>query len=381
MPINPPSNSFTPPSITLLSWRQLWRDLRAGELRLLVVAVVLAVAALTAVGFFADRLNAGLARDARQLLGGDALLSSDKPTPEVFAQQAQALGLAQARTVTFPSMARAPNAQGGAARLVAVKAVSQAYPLRGTLRVQNTNGSADEAATGGPAPGTVWLEQAVLDSLALKVGDALLLGDASLQIARIITIEPDRGAGFMSFSPRVMLSEQDLPATGLIQPASRVTYRLAVASPRQNDAEVKRFVEWAEGEIKSKQLRGLRVESLDAGRPEMRQTLDRAEKFLNLVALLSALLAAVAVAIASRDFAQRRLNDCAMLRVLGQSQRRIAAQYWIEFSAVGLFGSLLGVLLGWAVHHVFVWLLAGLVDGRLPPASLFGPHFGVWAWA
>ncbi|MFM2449578.1 MAG: hypothetical protein RIS44_2028 [Pseudomonadota bacterium] len=377
MPINPPSNSFTPPSITLLSWRQLRRDLRAGELRLLVVAVVLAVAALTAVGFFADRLNAGLARDARQLLGGDALLSSDKPTPEVFAQQAQALGLAQARTVTFPSMARAPDAQGGAARLVAVKAVSQAYPLRGTLRVQNTNGSADEAATGGPAPGTVWLEQAVLDSLALKVGDALLLGDASLQIARIITIEPDRGAGFMSFSPRVMLSEQDLPATGLIQPASRVTYRLAVASPRQNDAEVKRFVEWAEGEIKSKQLRGLRVESLDAGRPEMRQTLDRAEKFLNLVALLSALLAAVAVAIASRDFAQRRLNDCAMLRVLGQSQRRIAAQYWIEFSAVGLFGSLLGVLLGWAVHHVFVWLLAGLVDGRLPPASLWPALWGL----
>lgn len=377
MPTSPPSNSFTPPSITLLSWRQLWRDLRAGELRLLVVAVVLAVAALTAVGFFADRLNAGLARDARQLLGGDALLSSDKPTPEVFAQQAQTLGLAQARTVTFPSMARAPDAQGGAARLVAVKAVSPAYPLRGTLRVQNTNGSADEAATGGPAPGTVWLEQAVLDSLALKVGDALLLGDASLQIARIITIEPDRGAGFMSFSPRVMLSEQDLPATGLIQPASRVTYRLAVASPRQNDAEVKRFVEWAEGEIKSKQLRGLRVESLDAGRPEMRQTLDRAEKFLNLVALLSALLAAVAVAIASRDFAQRRLNDCAMLRVLGQSQRRIAAQYWIEFSAVGLFGSLLGVLLGWAVHHVFVWLLAGLVDGRLPAPSVWPALWGL----
>ena len=192
MPISPPSNSFTPPSITLLSWRQLWRDLRAGELRLLVVAVVLAVAALTAVGFFADRLNAGLARDARQLLGGDALLSGDKPTPEVFAQRAQALGLTQARTVTFPSMARAPDAQGGAARLVAVKAVSDAYPLRGTLRVQSTIGSTDEAAAGGPAPGTVWLEQAVLDSLALKVGDALLLGDASLKIARIITIEPER---------------------------------------------------------------------------------------------------------------------------------------------------------------------------------------------
>jgi putative ABC transport system permease protein len=377
MSIRNPPNSFTPPSIARLSWRQLLRDLRAGELRLLVVAVVLAVAALTAVGFFADRLNAGLARDARQLLGGDALLSSDKPTPEVFAQQAATLGLKQARTVTFPSMARAPDAQGGAARLVAVKAVSDTYPLRGTLRVQSASGGADEAAVGGPAPGTVWLDQAVLDSLALKVGDALLLGDASLQVARIITVEPDRGAGFMSFSPRVMLSEKDLPATGLIQPASRVTYRLAVASPEQNDTVVKRFVNWAQAHITSSPVRGLRVESLDAGRPEMRQTLDRAEKFLNLVALLAALLAAVAVAIASRDFAQRRLNDCAMLRVLGQSQRRIAAQYWIEFSAVGLVASLLGVLLGWAVHHVFVWLLAGLVDGRLPAASIWPALWGL----
>jgi putative ABC transport system permease protein len=365
------------PSIARLSWRQLVRDLRAGELRLLVVAVVLAVAALTAVGFFADRLNAGLARDARQLLGGDALLSGDQPTPDVFSAQAQSMGLKQARTVTFPSMARAPDTLGGAARLVAVKAVSEAYPLRGVLRLQNTATGADEVVAGGPAPGTVWLEQAVLDSLALKVGDALLLGDASLTVARIIAIEPDRGAGFMSFSPRVMLSEKDLPATGLIQPASRVTYRLAVASPTQNDAEVKRFVAWAEEHIKSTQLRGQRVESLDAGRPEMRQTLNRAEKFLNLVALLAALLAAVAVAIASRDFAQRRLNDCAMLRVLGQSQRRIAAQYWIEFSAVGLVGSLLGVLLGWAVHHVFVWLLAGLVDGRLPAPSVWPALWGL----
>ncbi|MFM8901068.1 MAG: ABC transporter permease [Burkholderiales bacterium] len=367
--------------MVLLSWRQLLRDLRAGELRLLVVAVVLAVAALTAVGFFADRLNSGLARDARQLLGGDAVLSGDKPTPEAIAAQAQALGLQQARTVTFPSMARAPDALGGAARLVAVKAVSETYPLRGQLRVQSLSvqnaPGVDEAIQGGPAPGTVWLEQAVLDSLALKVGDALLLGDATLQVARIITIETDRGAGFMSFSPRVMLSEKDLPATGLIQPASRVTYRLAVASPTQDDAQVKRFVAWAEAHIESQKLRGQRVESLEAGRPEMRQTLERAEKFLNLVALLAALLAAVAVAIAARDFAQRRLNDCAMLRVLGQSQRRIAAQYWIEFSAVGLFGSLLGVVLGWAVHHVFVLLLAGLVDGRLPPASLWPALWGL----
>ncbi len=361
--------SLDPPSVWRLSWRQLSRDLRAGELRLLVVAVVLAVGALTAVGFFADRLNLGLSRDARQLLGGDAVLVGDKPPPVGFAERAGAMGLKLARTASFPSMARANEAQGGAARLVAVKAVGDAYPLRGRLRVGAGPGSDEQAVAEGPRPGTVWVEAGVLDALGLKVGDPLLLGDASLKIDKVIIVEPDRGAGFMSFSPRVMLHEVDLPATQLIQPASRVTYRLAVASPADKDADVAAYVAWVEAQIKSQKLRGLRVESMESGRPEMRQTLDRAGKFLNLVALLAALLAAVAVAIASRDFANRRLDDCAMLRVLGQSQRRIAAQYWIEFAAVGLAGSVLGVLLGWAVHHVFVLLLAGLVESSLPSPS------------
>ena len=172
--------------------------------------------------------------------------------------------------------------------------------------------------------------------------------------------EPDRGTGFATFAPRVLLGDVDLPATGLVQPASRVTYRLAVAAPGASEQPVRDFIDWAEAQIKSDNLRGLRVESLATGRPEMRQTLDRAAKFLNLVALLSALLAAVAVGIASRDFASRHLDDCAMLRVLGLPQRTIALQYGVEFCAVGLIASAAGVLLGFAVHYVFVLLLAGL---------------------
>ena len=364
-------------SVLRLAMRQLLRDFRAGELRLLVVAVMLAVAALTAVGFFADRLEGGLRRDAGQLLGGDAVVSSDKPVPAELLAEAARLGLQTATTTGFPSMGRAPEERGGASRLVAVKAVSDGYPLRGVLRVADAPGAPDRAVAGGPDRGTVWVDAGLLDALGLRVGDPLLLGDASLRIAQVIVIEPDRGAGFMSFAPRVMLHEADLETTRLIQPASRVTWRLAVAAPDGRTAAVRTFTAFTEARIADARLRGVRVESLESGRPEMQQTLDRAEKFLNLVALLAALLAAVAVGIASRDFANRHLDDCAMLRVLGLSQRRIAGAYATEFVAVGLVASALGVVLGFAVHHVFVTLLAGLVDAALPPASAWPALFGV----
>ena len=365
------------PSVWGLAWRQLARDFRAGELRLLVVAVMLAVAALTAVGFFADRINGGLARDARQMLGGDAIVASDQPTPAAFAAKARALGLATASTAAFPSMGRATEAQGGGSRLVSVKAVSQAYPLRGRVTLGGAAGTPQRSVAGAPERGSVWVDPALLDALVLKVGDTLLLGDARLRIAQTIVTEPDRGTGFASFAPRVLLNDADLPATGLVQPASRVTYRLAVAASGASEQPVREFIDWAEAQIKTGNLRGLRVESLATGRPEMRQTLDRAAKFLNLVALLSALLAAVAVGIASRDFASRHLDDCAMLRVLGLPQRTIALQYGVEFSAIGLIASLAGVLLGFAVHYVFVLLLAGIVESALPAPTLWPALFGV----
>ena len=364
-------------SIWRLAWRQTLRDFRAGELRLLVVAVMLAVTALTAVGFFADRIQTGLARDARQMLGGDAIVASDQPAPAAFAAKAAELGLATAQTASFPSMGRAPDAQGGATRLVSVKAVSDAYPLRGSVLVNAGPGTPDQARAQAPPAGAVWVDAALLAGLGLRVGDALLLGDASLRIERVIVIEPDRGAGFLSFAPRVLLNLLDLPATGLVQPASRVTYRLAVAARGASDVPVAAYTAWARSEIERSQLRGLRIESLESGRPEMRQTLDRAAKFLNLVALLAALLAAVAVAIAARDFAGRHLDDCAMLRVLGLSQRSIALQYGVEFGLVGALASVAGVALGFAVHYVFVWLLAGLVAVALPPPGLWPALFGV----
>ncbi len=360
------------------------RDLRAGELRLLIVAVTLAVAALTAVGFFADRLKGGLQRDARQLLGGDAVVRSDGPTPQAFIDRARALGLQAVSTVTFPTMGRAREEDGGASKLVAFKAVPAGYPLRGKLKVAETVDAPEGAAHDTqeiPAPGTAWADPSLLDALGLKIGQTLLMGDASFKLTRVIVQEPDRGAGFISFSPRVMINAADVAATGLIQPASRTNYRFAVAG---NEKAVSAYVKWANELLKApaaetggQRLGGVRLESLESGSPEMRQTLDRAEKFLNLVALLAALLSAVAVAIVARGFAAKHLDDCAMLRVLGQPQRTIALAYTFEFVVAGLIASALGVVVGFGVHYAFVLLLAGLVETALPAATWWPVAFGM----
>ncbi|MCZ2496733.1 FtsX-like permease family protein [Xylophilus sp. Kf1] len=357
------SASKSPP-FWRLGWRALLRDLRGGDLRLLVVAVTLAVAALTSVGFFSDRLQAGLQRDAGQLLGGDVVVASDNPAPAAFAERARREGLKSSTTVTFPTMARAADAQGGASKLVALKAVDAGYPLRGSLRTAQQPGAPDSATRDIPGPGEVWVDPSLPETLGLKIGDTLLLGDQSFRMTRVIAIEPDRGTGFLSFSPRVMLNAADLEATRLVQPASRLNWRFAVAGA---DAPVKRYGQWAAQQAGQPGVRGLRVESLETGRPEMRQTLDRAGKFLNLVSLLAALLSAVAVALAARGFAARHLDDCALLRVLGLSQGVIARSYAFEFALAGVAASLLGVAIGFAVHYVFVSLLAGLVETSLPP--------------
>ncbi len=361
-------------SFFALGWRTLLRDWRAGELRLLAVAVTLAVAALTSVAFFADRLQGGLQRDALQILGGDAVVASDNPTPAAFVERARALGLQAVTTAGFPTMGRAGDAFGGASRLVAFKSVEPGYPLRGSLKVAAAPGETGTSTRDIPAPGEVWVDAPLLEALGLRMGDPLLLGDASLRIARIIAVEPDRGAGFMAFAPRVMVNAADVAATGLVQPASRLTYRFAVAG---EPAAVRQFTTWAEQELQRSAVRGVRLESMESGRPEMKQTLERAQKFLSLVALLAALLAAVAVALAARSFAAAHLDAAAMLRVLGLSQRAIAGSYAVEFLLVGLAASLAGLLLGYGVHHVFVLLLAGLVESGLPAPGLWPLGLGL----
>ncbi|VVE26727.1 ABC transporter permease [Pandoraea cepalis] len=347
------------------AWRMFLRDWRAGELHLLLVALLLAVGALSSVGFLSDRMQGGLERDARQMLAADLVVRSDAPLSPAFARQAQADGLATAVVANFPSMASVPNEHGqvGASRLSSLKAVSDGYPLRGRVRTAPDAGAdtPDAPAAAIPAPGTVWVDAALLDALHVKPGESIRVGNRTLRIAAVITREMDRGFGFGSLAPRVMMRFDELPSTGLVQFGSRITYRLLVAG---TDAQVARFAAWARPA--AEQARGVHLESLEEGQPQVRQTLDRAERFLSLVALLAAVLAAVAVGIASRRYSERHLDACAVMRCLGLSRRALRGMVTLEFIGLGLIGGVLGIALGYAAHWVLLAQLGDVIPAGLP---------------
>ncbi|MBB3210875.1 putative ABC transport system permease protein [Herbaspirillum sp. Sphag1AN] len=351
------------------SLRMTRRDWRAGELRFLLVALIVAVAALSSVGFFIDRLRAGLERDAHQLLAADLLVATDQPLLPQWLQQAQLEHLQTAQTIVFPSMAVAGQGDGVRSVLSSIKAVSSDYPLRGRLSLASDNHTQDgkpHAASGIPERGTVWVDQAILVALQLHVGDHLKLGSQQFRIAGLIANEPDRGSAFVNFAPRVMLALDDLTATGLVQFGSRLTYRLLLAGTTER---IKSYQRWLQTHIDTDNLKGVRIESIDSGRPEIRATLDRAQQFLSLVGLLSSFLAAVAVALAARRFMLRHLDACAMLRCFGMTQTQVTWLYMQEFLLIGLVGSALGVLMGFVAHFALLSWLAGLVATSLPPAS------------
>ncbi|SHM51053.1 putative ABC transport system permease protein [Duganella sacchari] len=360
-----------------LALKMTARDWRAGQLRFLLIALTVAVAALSATGFFIDRLRSGLDRDAHQLLGADVAVSADLPVRAEWRAQAVQRGLVVTDTISFPSMAQAGEGEQSSSMLAALKAVGPGYPLRGKVKITTDAAQAEQSigvpAATVPAPGTVWVEPGMLGSLKTAVGQQLKLGDKSFTITQLIAAEPDRGANFLAFAPRVMFALDDLAATNLIQPGSRVNYRLLASAPPslKNGAAVARaYQTWLEAEIKRGNIKGVRVESLD-NRPEMQSTLERADRFLSLVGLLSAMLAAVAVAMAARRFMQRHLDACAMLRCLGLTQNQVTAMYLIEFLLVGLLGSAAGVLVGFAGHYVLLEVLGALVSSELPAPTMY----------
>jgi putative ABC transport system permease protein len=355
-----------------LSLKMSLRDWRAGELRFLLIALMVAVASLSSVGFFVDRLRQGLERDAHQILGADLLVTSSKTITPEWQDQAQKNGLQIAQTVVFPSMAIAGEGEITKAKLVTLKAVTSEYPLRGNLKL---NQGENEVVTNDiPSAGTVWVDSSLLGSLNIAIGDQITLGDIKLTVAQSIASEPDRGSGFLTFSPRVMIAYSDLAATKLIQDGSRVTYRLLIAGDKQKVADYKTYIE---AQIKTNKVKGVRLETLENGNDQMKVTLERAEQFLSMVSMLSAMLAAVAVAMAARRFMQRHIDACAMLRCLGLTQNQVTSMYVIEFVFIGLMGSIAGVLLGFLGHYALLEWLGKLVSNDIPSASLMPAVQGI----
>ncbi len=351
-----------------LAFRQAWRDARAGDLRLLALALIVAVAAVTSVGFLADRVSRALERDAAQMLGADLVLETDNPVAQAYIDRARAVGLQVARTWQFPSMV----GSGTALQLASIKAVEQGYPLRGSLRTATSVATPDAATAGGPQPGQIWLDPQILAQTGTKVGDRLKVGDAQLTIARIITYEPDRGAQFVNLAPRVMLHAQDLEQTGLIAPGSRVSYTMLVAGPQ---VDVETFRSWLDTVMKP----GQKIVTVESGRPEIRRSLDRAQQFLALVAMLAVLIAAVAVALAARRFGQRHRLSVAVMRCLGATQSAITQILMGEFLIVGLLSALFGTLLGWSGHALMVSALGSFIGTDLPAPGMAPALQGVFA--
>ncbi len=351
-----------------LALRLLRRDARAGELRLLAAAIVIAVASLTTVSFFTDRVQLALQRQSNQLLGADLTVVSDRPIAAEFAQAAASRNLALTRGVRFPSMV----VRDGDNLLVDIKAVADGYPLRGELRIADGIGGAERATRTLPAPGTVWVDDRVLTRLGLVVGATLGVGNLQARVAAVVTHEPDTVIGFLNSLPRVIMNDADLAATGLVRAGSRVRYRVYVAGDL---SEVDAYREWAQRRIGP----GQSLEGIREARPEIRAALERAERFLTLAALVSVVLAAVAIALAARRFLARHLDGCAVMRCLGARQWMIVRLYAMHFLFLAVTASAIGCAIGYIAQAALAGWLGSLVAVALPAPGLLPAAQGMAA--
>lgn len=349
-----------------LALRMMLRDLRAGELHLLGLAIVIAVASLTSVGFLADRVSHGLDREANQLLGGDLLLRADSPWADEVREAAHSRGLEVTDTVLFTSMVSTEEE----AELAGVKVVGDGYPLRGVVRIAAGPNQADAVAGSMPARGEVWLDERLYATLGVSTGDLVGLGMLEFRVAGMVTFESDRGANFFSLLPRAIFNLEDLADSGLIVTGSRAVYRLHVAG---NAPDVDAFEAWVTPRLE----RGQRLETIENARPEVRSALDQAQRFLRLAALLAVILAAVAVGLSARRFMRRHLDACAVMRCLGARQSSVLSIFVGEFVVFGMVASVVGAALGWVVQASLGGVLTGLLQVRLPAPSLLPFAHGI----
>ncbi len=350
-----------------LAMRQLRRDWRAGELTILVLALIIAVASVSSVNFFTSRIHQALESQANELLGGDLVLVSSNPIDKSRIAELDELGLQRAETMEFPTMVLA----GEQTQLASLKAVSATYPLRGHSRVATELFAPDAAVEGGPAPGGVWAGGRLLSALGLNVGDIIQVGSSALTISALLTSEPDQAGGMLfGVAPRLLMHLDDLAATGLVQPASRISYRLLIAG--EPKAIEKLHKAW-----KLTLQPGERLNTIKDARPQIRTALERGESFLGLAALVSVLLAGAAVAMAARRFVSRHLDNCAVMRCLGAEQRLINRLYLSQMLVLGLVASVIGVLLGFLAQSGLVLMLGPLAGVALPAPSVWPVVLGL----
>ncbi|MDH1681573.1 ABC transporter permease [Pseudomonas chengduensis] len=342
-----------------LAARQLLRDARAGELRVLFFALLVAVAASSAIGYFSARLNDAMLLRASEFLAADLRLSGSSPASQEQIDAGLKLGLDHAQAVEFSSVVAAADG----IQLASVKAANSRYPLRGELR-SAAEPYAPEEVGSGPRPGEAWAEARLMVALNLKIGDELEIGAKTLRLSRVLTYDPDTAGDFYSLTPRVLMHLDDLAATEVVQPGSRVRFRELWRGDADTLAAYRQAVEAG---LEPNQ----RLDDARDGNRQVGGALGRAERYLNLASLAAVLLAGVAVALSSARFAARRFDASALLRCLGLSRREALALFGLQLALLGLVACLIGALLGWAGQHVLFYLLRGLIPDDLPPADLW----------
>lgn len=338
------------------AWRNLTRDFRGGELRLLLWALIIAIAAQTSVGFFTHRMKLAVAAQATELLAADLLISANAPVLALLEQRAQQMQLSTANTLTFPSIVVA----GKHSHLADIKAVSKLYPLRGTLALSETPYGLSRKVQGGPQPGEVWIDARLMNALHAALGEPLTVGEHTLRITGILAYEPDRGSQIFAMAPRALMRLEDIPKTKLVQPGSRIRYHLLLAGEPSQILAARKALE-------PSLPRYTKMVDVRDARPEMRSAMDRGASFLLLASLVSVLLACVAIAIAARRYAERHLDQCALWRCLGADQRFINQVFLFEILFIGVIGGFVGTVSGYAVHFVLASSLQALIGPTLPP--------------
>ena len=339
----------------VLAWKLLWRDWRSGELTLLLASLIVAVSTVTTITLFVDRLQQALVRESASFLAADLVISSSAPISPLILNRAEQIGLQRAETLDFLSMVFAADR----AQFASVKAVNPTYPLRGKLIVADQPFVRGRVATQGPAPGEVWLESRLLPALGLAPGDQLEVGIANLNVSQVLIKEPDRGGGFNSAGPRVLMNMQDVASTAVVQPGSRLTYRYLFAGEREALAE---FSTWVKPQLDE----DARLFGVKDGTERIGNALQRGERFLLLGGLLGVLLAGVAIALAAQRYSLRHYDHVAIMKTLGASPSSIDSLFLMIFLVVGLCSTLLGSVVGYLAQTGIVSILAPFIPIELP---------------
>ena len=348
-----------------LALKLLWRDSRSGELTLLLLALLIAVSSSTAISLFADRLQRTMTVQAAEFLAGDLVVAAPAAIDEIWLTKADELGLSRSQTSEFASVLLENNEM----LLASVKAVSSGYPLRGQLKTSNAESQDETVVSQGPEPNSAWVDKRILPALKLRIGDRLTVGEKALIISRVLSYEPDKRGDFYSFSPRVMINQADLAATGVIQPGSRVRYAFQFGGDEQT---LTTFKDWLKPQLNPSQ----KILDIHNDRPELGSALERAERYLGLSSIVVILIAGVAIAMATRRYTERHFNATALLRCLGCKQSEILWLYGCQFLVLGLLASGVGCGLGWLAQFGLFELLKTLLPEELASPSWLAVFFG-----